>query len=126
MKKFTRILAIVLALATIFSFAACSSKDGGEKKMKVGFIFLHDENSTYDKNFITAAEEACKELGVEIVKKTGIGETQACYDAAADVDTDENYTPDTEVVSNGYFHESEKRSAPYFDVDIDGITLLNK
>ena len=42
MKKFTRILAIVLALATIFSFAACSSKDGGEKKMKVGFIFLHD------------------------------------------------------------------------------------
>lgn len=68
MKKFTRILAIVLALATIFSFAACSSKDGGEKKMKVGFIFLHDENSTYDKNFITAAEEACKELGVEIVK----------------------------------------------------------
>ena len=85
MKKFTRILAIVLALAPIFSFAACSSKDGGEKKMKVGFIFLHDENSTYDKNFITAAEEACKELGVEIVKKTGIGETQACYDAAADL-----------------------------------------
>ena len=85
MKKFTRILAIVLALATIFSFAACSNKDGGEKKMKVGFIFLHDENSTYDKNFITAAEEACKELGVEIVKKTGIGETQACYDAAADL-----------------------------------------
>ena len=85
MKKFTRILAIVLALATIFSFAACSSKDGGEKKMKVGFIFLHDENSTYDKNFITAAEEACKELGVEIVKKTGISETADCFDAAADL-----------------------------------------
>ena len=75
MKKFTRILAIVLALATIFGFAACNNKDGGEKKMKVGFIFLHDENSTYDKNFITAAEEACKELGVEIIKKTGISET---------------------------------------------------
>ena len=85
MKKFTRILAIVLALATIFGFAACNNKDGGEKKMKVGFIFLHDENSTYDKNFITAAEEACKELGVEIIKKTGIGETAACFDAAADL-----------------------------------------
>ena len=85
MKKFTRILAIVLALATIFGFAACSNKDGGEKKMKVGFIFLHDENSTYDKNFITAAEEACKELGVEIIKKTGISETAACFDAAADL-----------------------------------------
>ena len=44
----------------------------------------------------------------------------------ADVDTDENYTPDTEVIKDGYFHESEMRSAPYFDLQIDGITLLNK
>ena len=43
----------------------------------------------------------------------------------ADVDTDEAFTADTEVVSDGYFHESEYRSAPYFDVQIDGITLLN-
>ena len=43
----------------------------------------------------------------------------------ADVDTDKNYEKDTEVVSDGYFHESEKRSAPYFDVQIDGIKLLN-
>ena len=43
----------------------------------------------------------------------------------ADVNTDEAFTPDTEVVSDGYFHESEYRSAPYFDVQIDGITLLN-
>ena len=43
----------------------------------------------------------------------------------ADVDTDPNYTPDTEVVSDGYFHESEYRSAPYFDVQIDGIELLD-
>jgi basic membrane protein A len=43
----------------------------------------------------------------------------------ADVDTDPDYTPDTEVVSDGYFHESEYRSAPYFDVQIDGIELLD-
>ena len=43
----------------------------------------------------------------------------------ADVDTDANYEKDTEVVADGYFHESEKRSAPYFDLDIDGITKLN-
>ena len=43
----------------------------------------------------------------------------------ADVDTDEAFTPDTEVVLDGYFHESEFRSAPYFDVQIDGIELLN-
>lgn len=44
----------------------------------------------------------------------------------ADVDTDADYTPDTEVVSDGYFHESEYRSAPYFDIQIDGINLLNQ
>ncbi|MBR0514733.1 MAG: BMP family ABC transporter substrate-binding protein [Clostridia bacterium] len=44
----------------------------------------------------------------------------------ADVDTDPAYTPDTEVVSDGFFHESEYRSAPYFDVQIDGITLVNQ
>ncbi len=46
----------------------------------------------------------------------------------ADVDTDANYTKDTEVIKkeNGvtYFAESEFRSAPYFDIDIDGITEL--
>ena len=43
----------------------------------------------------------------------------------ADVDTDPAYTPDTEVVENGFFNESAKRSAPYFDLKIDGITLLD-
>ena len=52
------------------------------------------------------------------------GEALTSY--MADVDTDDAFTPDTEVVSDGYFHESEYRSAPYFDVQIDGIELLNK
>jgi len=51
------------------------------------------------------------------------GETLESY--LADVDTDPAYTPDTEVISDGYFHESEFRSAPYFDLQIDGITLLD-
>ena len=51
------------------------------------------------------------------------GETLTSY--MADVDTDEAYTPDTEVIADGYFHESEFRSAPYFDLQIDGITLLD-
>ena len=52
------------------------------------------------------------------------GETMTSY--LADVDTDPAYTPDTEVIADGYFHESEKRSAPYFDLRIDGITLLDE
>ena len=43
----------------------------------------------------------------------------------ADVNTDADYTPDTEVVHDGYFSESEFRSAPYFDLEIDGITRLD-
>ncbi len=43
----------------------------------------------------------------------------------ADVDTDEAFAKDTEAIKDGYFHESEYRSAPYFDIQIDGITLLN-
>ncbi len=44
----------------------------------------------------------------------------------ADVDTDAAFTPDTEVIADGYFHESEFRSAPCFDLRIDGINLLNQ
>ena len=41
----------------------------------------------------------------------------------ADVVSDEAFTPDTNVVFDGYFHESEFRSAPYFNIMyIDGIT----
>ena len=43
----------------------------------------------------------------------------------ADVDSDADFTPDTEVIKDGYFHESEFRSAPYFDIQIDGINLLD-
>ena len=44
----------------------------------------------------------------------------------ADVDTDDKFTPDTEVVKDGKFLESNFRSAPYFDVKIDGINRLNE
>ena len=44
----------------------------------------------------------------------------------ADVDTDAAYEKDTEVIKDGYFHESEYRSAPYFDMFNDGITNLDK
>ncbi len=43
----------------------------------------------------------------------------------ADVDDFGDYKPETEAVKDGYFHESEYRSAPYFDIDIDGITILS-
>ena len=56
--------------------------------LKVGFIFLHDENSTYDLNFINAAKQAASDLGLtddQIVLKTNVPEGQECYDTAADL-----------------------------------------
>ena len=99
MKLAKKILAVLLAVVLVGAvFAGCSSNgskdnskdnsasDSAKKSdLTVGFIFLHDENSTYDKNFITAAEEACKKEGVKILKKTNIPEGQECYDAAAEL-----------------------------------------
>ena len=91
MKKIT---ALLLAMVIVFALCACSNNnddkkdDDGNKTasdIKVGFIFLHDENSTYDLNFMNAAEAACKNLGVEYVFKKNIPEDQKCYDAAAEL-----------------------------------------
>ena len=56
--------------------------------VKVGFIFLHDENSTYDLNFINGAKEACEAAGIEYVMKTNIPEGQECYEAACELADD--------------------------------------
>ena len=46
----------------------------------------------------------------------------------ADVDTDANYEGDHEAIVDGHFAESAEglRSAPYFNLNIDGITLLDQ
>lgn len=96
MKKF---LAMLLALVMALSLVACGEKkddtqgngdgDAPTAKVKVGFITLHDENSTYDKNFIDAAKEACANLGLveneDYFIKTNVGETEQCAEVAADL-----------------------------------------
>ena len=102
MKKF---LALLLALVMVFALAACGEDapaessapedgDGAEtagiakEDLKVGFIFLHDENSTYDLNFINAANAAIEELGLsedQYEFRMNVPEGQECYDAAADL-----------------------------------------
>ena len=105
MKKFTKILAILLALVFVFSFAACGKKDAADNgetttapagnagnidysNIKFGLICLHDENSTYDNNFISALKEVQKELGLsddQVLIKTNIPETDACLNAAEEL-----------------------------------------
>ncbi len=88
MKNLKKILAVVLALVAVATmFAACGGKEEPEAKeaLKVGFIFLHDEQSTYDKNFMDAAKAACEEMNVEYAQKTQIPESKDCYDAAVEL-----------------------------------------
>ena len=53
--------------------------------MKVGLITLHDENSTYDKNFLDAFQESCDKMGVEAIIMKNVPEGQECYDAAGEL-----------------------------------------
>ena len=93
MKKIKKLVALATATVMALSLCACSSsgtdkEEGADNKaadVKIGFICLHDENSTYDLNFINAAKEACEKAGIEPIIKTGIPEGQECYDAAAEL-----------------------------------------
>ncbi len=95
MKTFKKVLAILLALALVFGLAACGGNEANNddpatdpvagEKLKVGFIYLHDENSTYDNNFIKAAKAACEALDVEYIAKVNIPEGAECKEAALDL-----------------------------------------
>jgi len=79
-KLIALIICLTLCLGTVAALAAEPAA-----KVKIGFIFLHDENSTYDLNFINGAKEACAKFGIEPILKTNIDESEACYEAAADL-----------------------------------------
>lgn len=112
---FKKILAIALAVlmcaTMVVSFASCTKDEGAEKKgmgadllprntvtktegvtipedFKIGMICLHDENSTYDKNFIDAFKSVMTALGIPSSRYfivTGIGEDDTCEAAAKDL-----------------------------------------
>ena len=79
-----KLVSIILVAAMVFALTACGTPEAGESgsAVKAGFICLHDENSTYDLNFINAAKQACEAMGVEYVIKTNIPEGEQCYEAA--------------------------------------------
>ncbi len=83
-----RILAIVLTLVLVLGVCAGCAGGGADDTVKIGFICLHDENSTYDLNFIKGVDELKSKLGLtddQIVMKTNVPEGSECYDAAADL-----------------------------------------
>ncbi len=95
MKKFSKVLALCLALVLVVGcFAACGEKPNAEpenkepENIKVALICLHGDSSTYDKNFIDAFKLACENKGLtadDYTIVTDIPEDTACYDQAADL-----------------------------------------
>ena len=97
-----KLFALLMALVLVFGLAACGGSSGGNdtpadpgtpdtpspsepEKIKIGFIFLHDENSTYDLNFMRSAKEVCEAEGVEYIQKVGIPEDSECLTAAEEL-----------------------------------------
>ena len=93
-----KLIALLLALAMIFTLAACGgsdkdatadgNKDNAASDIKVGFICLHDEKSTYDLNFLNGVDEVKETLGLkdnQVIVKTNVPEGDECYQAAADL-----------------------------------------
>lgn len=108
-KALSLAIAIIMVLTLGVAFASCGDLGGDSKDytiesplpakeltstvtvpadFKIGFIFLHDENSTYDANFINAAKTmkaALKLNDDQVIFKKNIGEDDACYNAAKDL-----------------------------------------
>ena len=107
-----KVLSVILAVAMLLCMAACNGNNastGNELKgesadilprleiksdvtvpadFKIGMICLHDENSTYDNNFIQGLKSVQKALGLsdeQVIIVTGIGEDNTCYDTAVDL-----------------------------------------
>ena len=115
-----------------FVYICKAVKEGTEIKtdwtgdISTGSVVLTDINTE-------AAAEGTQAKLDELKAKLVSGELHV-FDTATFTVKDEKITSyevsdadkDTkEIVRDGYFHESEYRSAPYFDLKIDGITVIN-
>ena len=100
-----KLLALVLIFVLMLGVTACGGKKEAESPVtdallaapeivkdydvkadfKLGVILLHDENSTYDLNFINAVMAVKKALGLtddQVIMKRNIPESNDCYEAA--------------------------------------------
>ena len=133
-----KILALLLAAMMVLAFAACGGDNGGTPTptpdvkgmsadvlprntvtpttqipddFKIGMICLHDENSTYDNNFIQALRQVQKDLGLsddQVIIVNNIGEDSSCYDAAVDLAKNKGCKV---IFADSFGHESFMKQA---------------
>ena len=70
------------------SSSSSDSKTVDAKSIKIGIIYVGDENEGYTSSHMKGVKEAATELGLsssQIIEKTNIPEDESCYDAAVDL-----------------------------------------
>ena len=85
-----KVIAILLMLTMVFSFAACGGDDADNagSDLKIGVILVGDENEGYTYAHMEGIEAARVACGLEkdqIIYKYNIEENEACYQAAVDL-----------------------------------------
>ena len=83
-----KIIALVLALCLCLTAFAAMADGIAKEDIKLGVITLHDEQSTYDKNFIESAKRAAENLGLseeQLIIVSGIPESDECRQKALDL-----------------------------------------
>ena len=86
MKKFAALMLVLALTLGLCAFGAVAEAD--LSGVKLGVILLHDEDSTYDLNFINGVTEAAASLGLsedQVIIKRGIPESQDCTETALDL-----------------------------------------
>ena len=96
MKK--KLLALILCISMVaVLLAGCGggskdsgSADGGSEgaNIKIGIIYIGDENEGYTASHMNGIHDAIKELGLsedDLIEKTNIPEDESAYDAAVDL-----------------------------------------
>ena len=82
-KLLALVLVVVMCIGCFGVLTACNKSE-----IKVGLICLHDENSTYDNNFIQAFKAACEAKGLtekDYAIVTNIPEGTECYNEAVNL-----------------------------------------
>jgi len=86
MKKIAKLGLLISTLAMVGCNSNEDNAEGLTKdNIKIGLICLHDNSSTYDKNFIESMYRAVENLGMsrdQVKLTTGIPEGSECYDEA--------------------------------------------
>lgn len=97
MKKLVSLCLVIAMMAVVLTACGSEKKDGGNTSdgkgvdasdIKVGIIYIGDENEGYTEAHMSGIKAMKEELGLkdnQIIEKTNIPEDESCYDAAVDL-----------------------------------------